>query len=139
MARELSARQDSRYLVICCAPDVCRLANGVPVPFPIVENLENSVRLAQRTCFNGQWAFTFRSHTTRVTGDEAGVGKGVKSGTTGAKAEPIDHAGHARIEGHWIIRVGDRFHMNDQNTFGKLIYVPAPQAGRIRDDGRLVL
>ena len=49
MADEFGARIDGKYLVICSMPDVCKMPNGTPVPFPITEQLSNSVKHAKHT------------------------------------------------------------------------------------------
>lgn len=135
MADEFAARKDGKYRVVCSTPDVCKLANGVPVPFSIQETLDNSAQYAKKTMFNGDNAFMLRTHTTKVTGDQPGVGKGVKSGTVGAKAEPIEHSKSVRVEGSWLVRVNDKVHMNSKNTIGKVVFAPAPQLGPIMDNG----
>lgn len=137
MAKNFAARKDGKYLVICSAPDVCKLPNGVPVPFPIIEPLSNSTKVAKKSRYGGKVAFMLKSHTTKVTGDQGGVAKGVKSGTMGKKAEPIDKSKTVKVEGSWLVRVGDKVNMNSKNTFGKVVFAPAPQMGVIKDNGAI--
>ncbi len=137
MADNFTARIDSKYIVIFSAPDVCKIANGTPVPFPITERLSHSTKHAKKTRFNGKKAFMFKSHTTRVTGDQPGVLKGIKSNSVGAKAEPIDKSSTVRVEKSWIVRVGDKFHMNQKNTIGTLVLAPPPVMGTIQDNGEI--
>ncbi len=139
MAKAFGARKDGKYLAIFSSLDVCKIPNGTPVPFPVIEPLSSSVTVATRTRFNGHWVVMLKSHTTQVTGDEPGVAKGVKSGTQGQKAEPIEHSNSVRVEGSWLVRVGDKVYMNDKNTIGKIVFAPAPQMGPIQDNGRIDL
>lgn len=137
MADNFGARTDGAYLVVCSAPDVCKLPNGTPVPFPITEKLSNSASYATKTNFNGKKAIMLKSYTTKVTGDEGGVAKGVKSGTTGSKAEPIDHSKSVKVEGSSLVRVGDKVYMNNKNTLGTVVFAPAPVQGAIQDNGAI--
>jgi len=105
MADEFGARIDGSYRVVFTSPDMCKLPNGSVVPFPITEQLSNSDNYSKTTRFNGKWAFLLKSHTTKVIGDEAGVAKGVNSGTVSKKAEPIEHSKSFKIEGSPVIRV----------------------------------
>ncbi len=137
MAKQFSARKNGSYIALFSTPDVCKIANGTPVPFPILEKLSNSVKVAKTCRFNHDWAFMLRSHTTKVTGDEPGVNKGVKSQTVGEKAEPIEHSKSVRIEGSWLVRVGDKVYMNSKNTIGTIVFMPPPQMGTITDNGEI--
>ncbi|OMH25756.1 DUF4150 domain-containing protein [Motiliproteus sp. MSK22-1] len=137
MADEFAARADGKYLVICSTPDVCKVPNVGPVPFPVTETLDNTTKLSKTTRFNGNWAVLLKSHTTKVTGDQAGVAKGVKSGSVGSKAEPLEHSKSVKIEGSWLVRVGDKVHMNKKNTIGTVVFAPAPQQGAITDTGEI--
>lgn len=137
MTVALTTRKDAKYKVICTAPDVCKIANGTPVSFPIVETLNNSAKHATKTNFNGKKAFMLKSHTTKVTGDEAGVGGGVKSGCNMKKAEPIDHSSTVKVEGSWIVRCNDKVYMNKKNTMGIVVLLPAPVLGAIKDSGEV--
>jgi len=134
----LATRKDAKYKVICTAPDVCKIASGTPVPFPITETLNNSAKTAKKTNFNGKKAFMLKSHTTKVTGDEAGVGGGIKSGTNMKKAEPIDHSSTVKVEGSWSVRVKDKVYMNNKNTIGIVVPIPAPIMGAISDTGEIL-
>ncbi len=137
MADNFAARIDGKYRVIFSAPDVCKIANGTPVPFPIFETLNHSAAYASKTRFNKKKAFMLRSYTTKVTGDEPGVLKGVKSGTVGAKAEPIEHSPTVKVEGSWMVRVNDKVYMNSKNTIGTVVFMPPPKMGVIRDTGEI--
>ena len=137
MTHEFGARKDGKYLVVSSTPDVCKIPNGSPVPFPITEKLSNSTKVAKKTRFNRKWVLMLKSHTTKVTGDEAGIAKGVMSGTQGKKAEPIQHSSTVKVEGSWLVRVNDLVYMNNKNTIGKVVFSPAPRMGAIKDNGEI--
>ncbi len=137
MADEFGARNDGTYMVICTMPDVCKILNMTPTPFPITETLANSTKYSKKTRFNGKFVILLNSHTTKVTGDELGVNLGVSSQTDMEKAESIDHSKSFKVEGDWVVRVGDKFYMNSQNTQGKLVFAPAPQESAIKDNGAI--
>ena len=139
MANQFSARKDGAYLVICSAPDVCKVPGSppLPVPFPITEKLSNSTVVAVKSRVNKKPFFMFKSHTTKVTGDAPGTVKGVKSGTVGAKAEPIEKDPTFKVEGSFVVHVGHKMYMNSKNTTGTIVFAPAPVLGTITDSGEI--
>lgn len=73
-----------------------------------------------------------RSHTsasiiTQCHGDEAGIGGGVKSGTTGSICRPKTWSESVRIEGNYAVRHNDIWYMNNGNTEGKLAYIKSTE------------
>jgi Domain of unknown function (DUF4150) len=108
--------------IVSLAPDVCK-SPGCPVPYPVVDFCGHDENYTPSVRFTSQKAMVLRSNTTHVHGDEPGVGKGVKSGTVGARCHPIGHADEVRAEGSCVIRHLDRFHMNDRNTVGEACFV----------------
>lgn len=138
MANQFAARKDGDYKVISMAPDVCLTPIGssqVPVPYPITIALNSSNNESQNVYFNGNPAFILSSDSVKTQGDEAGTGKGVKSGTKGAKAEPKDHSSSFKVNGNPVIRVNDQFYMNNKNTIGILVHCPPPPTDNIQDEG----
>lgn len=138
MANQFAARKDGDYKVISMAPDVCLTPIGssqVPVPYPITIALNSSNNESQNVYFNGNPAFILSSDSVKTQGDEAGTGKGVKSGTKGAKAEPKDHSSSFKVNGSPVIRVNDQFYMNNKNTIGILVHCPPPPTDNIQDEG----
>jgi Domain of unknown function (DUF4150) len=115
-------RDNDAARIVSLAPDVCR-APGCPVPFPVVDFCGHDENYTPSVNFTSQRVMTMKSNTTHVHGDEPGVGKGVKSGTVGARCHPIGNADQVRAEGCNVIRHLDRFHMNDRNTVGEACFV----------------
>ena len=119
-------RDEVEARIVSLAPDVCLTPAGssvVPIPYPITSVAGDDADYTQTVHFTGQRAMVLRSHTTRVTGDEAGTQKGMVSGTVGDICEPIGHAAQVRAEGSPVIRHLDRFYMNSRNTVGEAVFV----------------
>jgi Domain of unknown function (DUF4150) len=70
--------------IVSLAPDVCK-SPGCPVPYPVVGFCGHDENYTPSVNFTSQKAMVMRSNTTHAHGDEPGVGKGVKSGTVGAR------------------------------------------------------
>jgi Domain of unknown function (DUF4150) len=100
-------RDTDAALIVSLTPDVCK-SPTVPIPYPIVDFCGHDENYTQSVRFTSQKAMALRSNTTHVHGDEPGVGKGVKSGTVGARCHPIEHADQVFAEGSPVIRHLDR-------------------------------
>ena len=123
MSSRKGAHKISKAVVVSMAPDVCKTPKGgPPVPYNIIAKLHLSENVSPNVNFISCPAFTIISNTKKVWGDEPGIGKGVKSFTVGEKAEPITKSSTVRINGNWVVRHDDAFHMNNKNTMGKLVY-----------------
>jgi len=141
MADKFAARKCAKYTVTSILPDVCITPNkkGSPVPFTITIDLSGAASGSKNVNFNGEPAFLYdQSDTVKVKGDKPGKGKGVKSGTVGAKAEPITHSSSVLINGKPMVREDDLFFMNNKNTIGKLGASESGSAAYITDDGMIV-
>ena len=71
-------------------PDVCLVpappAPDIPMPFPNMGNAAQAKKTANKVLFAGKPALTEKSEIPKTQGDEAGVRKGVVSGTNMDKA-----------------------------------------------------
>ncbi|WP_201613257.1 DUF4150 domain-containing protein [Psychrobacter immobilis] len=116
MKNELIAREQSGWIIISDFPDVCKTPMGssmVPVPYPVTAKLTNSSYLATNVNANSHPLFLFdQSTVVKTLGDEAGVGKGVKSGTVSGKCVPIGRSGSVKANGKYVVRNKDKFWMN---------------------------
>ena len=137
MASEYIARKTATYRVVCTSPDVCKVPKCTPVPFNIQEMLSSSTKTSTKTFANGCEIFTYESYTTKVTGDQPGVKKGIKSGTVGEVARPVEYSYSVYVEGIRIVRVNDACEMNEGNTMGKVVHAPPAQADKITDEGKI--
>lgn len=120
-----AARQHSQMSVMCTTPDVCKTPMGCstpPVPYQIIASLGDSESTSPNVRFAGSPAFMLDNSTiTKVTGDEAGTAGGVKSGSNKNACEPVEGCKTFRVNGKQVVAHGDKFKMNDGNTFGKAI------------------
>ncbi|MBA6134225.1 MULTISPECIES: DUF4150 domain-containing protein [Pseudomonas] len=116
MAKNVAARQQTKWTVISIAPDVCKTPMGSsipPVPYPVTAELDTSAGVATSVRANGHPLVVYkRSFTPKTIGDEAGKARGVKSGTVEGKCHPLEHSSSVRAERHQLVRHGDLFWMN---------------------------
>ncbi|MBI1322095.1 DUF4150 domain-containing protein [bacterium] len=88
MADKEGTRLDSQFIVMSICPDVCK-SPVVPVPYPIVGQLDKSILLSPNVRSLGKPVFHLGSRVAMVTGDEAGVGGGVASQVIKGFCKPI--------------------------------------------------
>lgn len=114
MAKKLGARKDSRWLIIGLFPDVCITPPAnIPVPYPVVSDLGDAQGIVENVKINGNPAFVFnKSKAPKTRGAEAGTLGGIKSGTVSGNSWPKEHSSTVRIDNKYVIREGDKFHMN---------------------------
>ena len=118
-----ATRKTPMARVISTAPDVCKTPVGstlVPVPYPIVGSFSLSTATKPTVRFTKQQAFTTGSKITNVTGDEAGVGGGVKSGVNVSLCGFITYSTTVKAEGENVVRHNDTMWMNNKNTVGRV-------------------
>lgn len=110
------ARKDSTFKAVSLLPDVCKTPMGpnmVPVPYPIIGDLDDSIEVARTVRFNGDPVFLLiDSVVTTVTGNEAGTGGGMKSGVNKDKVRATTGARTVRVEKRYVVRHGDECEMN---------------------------
>lgn len=125
MAEQLGARKKRSYSAISTAPSINKTPVGSstpPLPYPVSQDLSNSVGTAKRVRFNGDEAYILDQSTQpSCTGDAAGSAKGVKSGTVSGEVKPVEGSSTVRITGKPVIRVGDPCTLNGGNCPG--VYV----------------
>lgn len=116
MGREVIARKQTGWLIICDLPDVCKTPIGssmIPVPYPVIAKLTNSAKVAKNVKANGHPVIVYdKSHTIKTLGDQAGIGKGFKSSTVGGKCYPKTHSKSVKATGKYVVRHNDKFWMN---------------------------
>ncbi|PKB13783.1 HNH/ENDO VII superfamily nuclease [Janthinobacterium sp. 64] len=126
----IGARRDAGFKAISTAPSINKTPIGpsmVPLPYPTVQDLSNSVGVARSVRFNGEPAYVLhRSTQPKGTGDEPGTGKGVRSGTVNGEVKPVVGSSTVRAEGKYIVRDGDACTMNGGNNPGIYVTSPAP-------------
>lgn len=110
------ARKQSGWLIICDFPDVCKTPIGssmVPVPYPVTAKLTDSVSVVKSVKTNSKPIVVYdKTKVSKTLGDQAGVGKGVKSGTVGGKCYPKTKSKTVKAGKKYIVREKDKFGMN---------------------------
>jgi hypothetical protein len=116
MAKNVTARKSSKWIVVSKCPDVCKTPMGSgtpPVPYPVIAKLEQSLNPAETVNANGDPIVVFDStHTPKTIGDEPGTAKGIKSGTVGSHCWPKERSCSVHARGRHIVRHNDEFWMN---------------------------
>ncbi|SFD81051.1 DUF4150 domain-containing protein [Paracidovorax konjaci] len=132
MASESITAKDARFKVICMAPDVCLTPgkNGVPVPYPIVHMMDQSMHCSPNVFIASKPAYLHnQSYVDNVKGDEAGGGKGVVSQTHMKISHDIDYSKSVFINGRAIVRTGDKMWMNWTEPGGGAAGKAGPSTG----------
>lgn len=127
---KIGARKHASFKAISTAPSINKTPIGptmVPIPYPTVQDLSNSVNTAKTVNFNGCPAYLLDATTQpHCTGDEPGTGKGVKSGTVSGEVKPVKGSSTVRIEGKQVLRDGDPCTMNGGNNPGVYVTTCTP-------------
>jgi hypothetical protein len=123
MANPVGARKDGSFKAISTAPSINKTPQGpamVPVGYPVVSSLDELVAAARNVRFNLKPLCVFdQSEVPACTGDEAGTGKGVRSGTVSGKGRPTAGAPRVRANGRRIVRHGDPAELQGGNCPGR--------------------
>lgn len=116
MSREVIARKQQGWLIISDLPDVCKTPVGssmIPVPYPVIAKLTDSAKVVKNVKANGKPVIVYdKSYVIKTLGDQAGIGKGIKSGTVGGKCYPKTHSKTVKATGKYVVRHNDKFWMN---------------------------
>lgn len=112
----LIARKQSGWIIIYDFPDVCKTPLGssmVPVPYPVTAKLTDSVSVVKTVKVNNKSVIVYdKSSVAKTIGDQAGIGKGIKSNKVGDHCFPNKHSKTVRANKKLIIRHKDKFWMN---------------------------
>jgi hypothetical protein len=134
MATNLGARKNGDFKAVCTAPSFNKTPVGSatpPLPYPTFADLSNSVNTVDNVRLNGNPIYVL-SKTTQPSckGDDAGVAKGVKSGTCNGEVKPTQASGSVRAGSKFAVRLGDTCTMNGGNNPGIYVIQPAHVATR---------
>lgn len=107
----------------------------VPIPYNIVGEFSEATGVSPNIKSNGEPVVIHASTViSRVYGDEAGIGKGIKSKTVGARVQPMEKSSSLSFNGERAVRVGDLVYMNDKNTIGMVFErMPSPPAAPVKE------
>jgi hypothetical protein len=99
-------------------PDVCKLPNGVPVPFPNIGRSADTVDGPKTVQTDGQMPMVKGAKYSKSSGDEAGTGGGVISQVNRGECEFTTYSFDVKFEGRNVCRVGDTLFHNKKNIMG---------------------
>lgn len=112
----------SKDKAFATAPDVCKTPPGpVPIPYPNISFSKDLKKGSKSVKINGQPAALQKSNFSKSIGDQAGVAKGIISGTVGDKTEFVNYSFDVQIEGQGVVRHGDTTLHNKKNTLGMVL------------------
>ena len=116
MSSEKITCKDSDYTLNSMAPDVCKTPVGssmVPLPYPITHNMGESENCSSNVYVNGKKAFLHgKSYVDNVVGDAPGTGGGIATSVNMKVSHSQDSSKSVYINGHAIVRTGDKVKMN---------------------------
>jgi hypothetical protein len=123
MAGEIVTKS-KRFYCVSIVPDICLTPVGptmVPIPYIIIGEFSEATGVSPNITSNGEPVVIHASTVIpSVRGDEAGTGKGIKSGTVGGRVQAMEMSSTLSFNGERALRVGDLVYMNDKNTIGKI-------------------
>lgn len=118
----------STYLAIQMVPNVCMILTpaGVEVPTPLlsIARLGSASNTEPTVRSDGKHVVHVKSYVPMSNGDEPSLPsakKGIKSSTQGGKCKPMAGSSSVFVKGKSIVRIGDRWQMNDGNTIGSVV------------------
>jgi hypothetical protein len=99
-------------------PDVCKLPNGVPVPFPNIGKASDTSKGPKTVKTDGQMPMVKGAKYSKSTGDEPGKGGGVISQVNTSECEFMMYSFDVKFEGKNVCRLGDPLFHNKKNIMG---------------------
>lgn len=99
-------------------PDVCKMPNGVPVPFPNIGRSADTTSGTTTVKADGQMIMNKGAKYSKSTGDEPGKGGGVVSQVNTSECEFMMYSFDVMIEGKNVCRMGDPLFHNKKNIMG---------------------
>lgn len=116
MSRNVAARKESGWQVVCVAPDVCKTPMGnstPPVPYQVIAELKDCVQEVPNVRANGHPVVVFdQSKVPKTIGDSPGRATGIQSGTVEGACYPKAHSPSVRAGKKWLMCHDDEFCMN---------------------------
>lgn len=137
MAEKHIGSQESQYMAISTAPDVCMVGN-IPVPFDSFQDLSHIKSYVTNVRARGKSILTVGSV---IAGTQSNAGKGISSGTSLGNGDCTIITGvpHIKCKGMPVARQDSLVAMNNGNTVGKLYTQINPANGEIAVTGNLSL
>jgi hypothetical protein len=102
-------------------PDVCKTPVGnaiVPIPYPNLGMASDTTNGPKSVKTDGAMSMVKGAKYSKSSGDEAGVQKGVASGTHRDECEFMMYSFDVKLEGKNVCRLGDPLFHNKKNIMG---------------------
>jgi hypothetical protein len=99
-------------------PDVCKLPNGVPVPFPNIGKSSDTSGGTTTITADGEMIMNKGAKYSKSSGDEPGKGGGVVSQVNTSECEFMMYSFDVMLEGKNVCRMGDPLWHNKKNIMG---------------------
>src|ERR1700712_2023997 len=116
---KLGARKNGKFRAVCTAPSFNKTPIGPstpPVPYPVSQDLSNSVGTVFTVNFNGDPAYVLdQSSQPMCTGDAAGSAGGVKSGKVSGEVKPTKGCSTVKAASKPVVRENDPCTLNGGN------------------------
>ncbi len=119
--REHACRTHGPFTIVSICPDVCLTPCGstmVPIPYTICAMGENLTATSENVKMTTHQSANAKSQVPWCTGDEAGTGGGVKSGTFASVCEFLETKKDVRINREEAVMQSLLSWMNKRNTVG---------------------
>lgn len=114
---KLSVVHSSSNGITIAFPDVCMTPpTPIPIPYPNIAQSGDTDKGSKTVKCDKKPICLKDSNFKTSVGDEAGVNKGVASGTTKGKAEFINYSFDVKVEGKNVARAFDLMLHNNKNT-----------------------
>jgi len=107
--------------------DPCYDANGTVVDYVNIAKTDDAANCSTRVTVDGFPLCHKQSYFAKSTGDEAGVGGGVRSGTSQGIAEFITASPTIFVDGIAVVREADLMVSNNRNTAAAPLQLPTGQ------------
>lgn len=129
-SNKVGARRNGKFRAVCTAPSFNKTPIGPstpPVPYPVCQDLSNSVGTIPTVNFNGDPVYVLDQSTQPMCiGDAAGSVGGVKSGTVGGEVKPSKGSTTVKATKKPVVRENDPCTLNGGNCPGLYLTQPAP-------------
>jgi len=99
-------------------PDVCKMPNGIPVPFPNIGKSSDTTGGSTTVKADGEMIMNKGAKYSKSSGDEPGKGGGVVSQVNTSECEFMMYSFDVMVEGKNVCRMGDPLFHNKKNIMG---------------------
>lgn len=106
-------------------PNICLTPAGpaqVPIPYPSIAQLSDAKDASENVLAGGKGIILKgKTKVEKTTGDEAGTGNGVASGSQGGECTFTAGSQTVKVNGASVVRLGDATQQNGTNAMGTVL------------------